>query len=91
MLSIAVFSAKHKHNNISEPFSNKEISYIYENQDGKAIECTAIFIPEMFWRDGYSEMNQETVKDYVTRHKYYLYPDMEYRGIVTKWLKTNKS
>lgn len=96
MESIAVFSQIHKNSNIhmtrlyGTGGHADDVSYIYLNKDGEEIECTAIFIPEMFWKGGYTQMNNETVKDYVMRNNYYLYSDMEYRGIVTKWVKSNQ-
>ena len=92
-MSIAMFSQIHKNQNInmSRMYNNVDISYIYKSiENFNNIETTAIFIPEMFWKAGYTELNELTVKDYLTTNKYYIYPDMEFRGIVGECIKTNK-
>ena len=92
-MSIAMFSQIHKNQNInlSRMYNNVDISYMYKSyENNEEIETTAIFIPEMLWKAGYSELNESTVKDYLTTNQYYLYPDMEFRGIVGKCIKTNK-
>ncbi len=85
--SIAMFSQIHK-NRFRPGIDLGESSYIWLDDNNQEVECTAIFIPESFWRwawpRGHTEMNSKTVKDYVMYNRYYLWSDMEFRGIVIK-------
>jgi hypothetical protein len=85
-MSIAVFSEIHFRQNLNAKFvyGNVKASHLWLNEDGQTVECTAVFIPERFYRSGFGELNQENLEKYLHENKYYLYPDMEFRGIVVK-------
>ena len=55
----------------------------YLGLNGEEVICTAVFIREIFKGD---INNPEEIKQHLIDKRLYLYPDMEVKGVVTKWL-----
>jgi len=85
-MSIAIFSSKHAQQLIMSP--NRKAwdgPFVYVNSNGGEVIVTAIFNHESFMRNGYGELDEANVKKYLRDNLYYLWDDIEYRGIVTQF------
>ena len=76
---IAMYSATHERQN----WEQKHKYYKYLGLNGGEVICTAVFIRENYKGD---INNHEEIKRYLIDERYYLYSDMEVKGVVTKWL-----
>ncbi len=57
----------------------------YKGINGEPVACTAVFIAERYSGD---TNNAESVKKYLRENLLFLYSDMEYRGLVTEYIKS---
>ena len=83
-MSIGVFSSKHAKQLIMSSY--RKVSngpFIYNNQAGEEVIVTAIFNHESFMMNGYGKLDEANVKKYLRDNLYYLWDDIEYKGIVT--------
>lgn len=84
-MSIGVFSQLHKdqigrsiyQDNLSGPF-------IYETPDGGEVEVTAVLILDSCTRYT-GELTNDSVRKCAMDNRYYVWPDMKFVGIVTKY------
>ena len=76
---IAMYSATHEKQNWDQKYKY----YKYLGLNGEEVLCTAVFIRERYKGD---INNHEEIKQYMIDERRYLYSDMEFKGVVTKWL-----